>query len=76
MVYKQYEHTPPHLFIDNALYFITGSTCLKNPLLIGNKAKDIFYEQLVKYVKNFDYRLMEWVVLNNHYHILIRIIDF
>ena len=31
--YKTYIHNPPHLFIDNAKYFVTASTLGKHPYL-------------------------------------------
>ncbi|MDP2901889.1 MAG: transposase [Methylovulum sp.] len=67
---KQGLHSPAHLFIDNTTYFITGSIYQKRPLL----ASEIIKHHLITTIKDcFNERqwlLNDWVILDNHYHLL------
>ena len=67
-------HRPSHVFVDNAIYFVTGR-CLENagkPL--KNKiAKNIFKKCLNIFISKYQIKLYAWVVLDNHYHLLFRI---
>jgi putative transposase len=63
-------HTPAHLFIDNAAYFITGAIYQKRPLLAADRVKT----QLLTTIRNCfaekKWLLNDWVILDNHYHLL------
>jgi len=70
---KKYQHAPDHWFIDDHVYFITGATYMKRRLLTSPESKEEFRINLFKYVEKYEYKLLEWVVLENHYHMLVRI---
>ena len=36
-IYKTYKHNPPHLFIPDAIYMITGATYLKESFFHNDK---------------------------------------
>ena len=82
-------HRPPHLYLDNATYFITASTMnrgydirrLKPATPLRNIAFEMDDVKLValasllqEMVKFYDFKLIGWVILRNHYHLLLEII--
>ena len=69
--YKIYHHNPPHLFIPNAKYFVTASTLGKYPYLKSDEAKEAAEKYLVKSLDSFNWILEDWVILDNHIHIMI-----
>ncbi|HDQ44947.1 MAG TPA: hypothetical protein ENN17_05525 [bacterium] len=70
MVLKTYKHAPAHLFVDDQIYFFTGAVYQKRPLLETQTAKEIFVEKLFGFHEKFDWFLLDWTVLNNHYHFM------
>ena len=70
-IYKIYVHNPPHLFRPNSKYFITGSTYLKKHFLIANDSKRRLLDSIVKGCAKFNWVLEDWVILNNHYHLML-----
>lgn len=70
MVLKTCKHAPAHLFVDDQIYFFTGAVYQKRPLLETQTAKEIFVEQLFKFHEKFEWFLLDWAVLNNHYHFM------
>ena len=60
---------PTHLFYDNAAYFITASTWWHRNLL-SDTVKTYLVERLHDTYSEFGWTLNDWVVLNNHYHLL------
>lgn len=67
---KKQAHRPAHLLLDHSPYFITASTHEKRPLL-----NDAIKNQLLTILREeFEYchwRFEHWVILNNHYHIMV-----
>ncbi|MBU1874579.1 transposase [bacterium] len=68
--YKTYEHNPPHLFRNNAEYFITGATYEHVHYMKSDEAKDIFLNYLFKSFEHYNWKIEDWVVLDNHYHLM------
>jgi len=68
--YKTYSHTPPHLYRPGAKYFITASTFRKKKLF-DDKAKEKLFSSLLKSCKNNGWELEDWVILDNHYHMML-----
>ena len=68
--YKTYKHNPPHLFRSNAKYFITGATCEHVHYMESDEAKDIFLNYLFKSFEHYNWKIEDWVVLDNHYHLM------
>jgi REP element-mobilizing transposase RayT len=65
-------HHPPHIYLDDAWYMITGSICQRQRLLQPEGYKDLVRDQLKALVTKFGLRLAAWVILDNHYHILTK----
>ena len=70
-IYKLYKHNPPHLFRENAKYFITGAIYQKKPYLIEKRAKQRLIESLYKGFTDSHWNLEDWVILHNHYHLIV-----
>ncbi len=68
--YKTYKHNPPHLFRSNAKYFITGATYEHVRYMKSDEAKDIFLNYLFKSFEHYNWKIEDWVVLDNHYHLM------
>lgn len=66
------DHRPPQVLLgDETTYFVTGRTYAGLPHLFSKEKKDIFKDILVKKVEKFFGEIINWVILSNHYHILI-----
>jgi putative transposase len=71
MEIKRYKHNPPHVFVPNNKYFITSSIYNKIKLLSSEESKLKLIEYIKRTVENYGWKLEDWVVLNNHYHLMI-----
>ncbi len=67
-----HDHHPPHLFLDDTWYLITAATLDHARHLAGEESKTIVRDTLRSLVLRFDIRLLAWVILDNHYHLLLR----
>jgi putative transposase len=67
---KRSDHTPAHLFLDDALYFITAAIYQKRMLLAEPIMKDTVLELIRGYFEKYRWELHHWVFLDNHYHII------
>ncbi len=65
-------HHPPHLYLDNTWYIVTSATYQKLPLLRPEGCKNLVAHQIRALVIEFDLRLIAWVILDNHYHLLVK----
>lgn len=68
--YRTYVHTPPHLYRSGAKYFITASI-FRKMMLLDDKAKERLFLSLLKACENHFWKLEDWVILDNHYHIML-----
>ncbi len=69
-IYKTYKHNPPHLFRSEAKYFITASTYLRKHFLNSDSAKERLLLSIQKGFTENGWLLEDWVILNNHYHLM------
>jgi len=70
MLLKQHPNTPTHLFLDDALYFITGAIYQKRHLLVEPELKQLLLSLIEKNFQAVGWQLKDWVILDNHYHLL------
>jgi putative transposase len=63
-------HRPAHLLLDNTAYFITGSIYQKRPL-IDNTLKPLLLNIIHEEFNAVAWILEHWVILDNHYHIMV-----
>ena len=66
------DHHPPHVYLDNTWYAITGSLYQRRRLLAHEGHKDLVRDQLKAMVVEFKLQLAAWVILDNHYHVLTK----
>ncbi|MDM8567350.1 transposase [Candidatus Halobeggiatoa sp. HSG11] len=69
-MFKQHINTPTHLFLDNTTYFITSATYLKRHLLVQSEIKESLLSLISESFGKFGWKLNDWVILDNHYHLL------
>ena len=62
-------HHPPHIYLDNSIYFITARTYRKEKIINTDQKKKILFENLWNEFIKIGYKLYAWVILDNHYHI-------
>jgi len=66
-----FSNRPPHLFLDNTYYFITSRTVDKIHFFDTYEKKNILVKIINKNLDRFQYFCYAWVILDNHYHLLI-----
>jgi putative transposase len=69
-IFKRYQHNPPHLFRPKCKYFITGATYQKKHFLKLDFSKEKTVEYMFKSFEHFGWKIEDWVMLNNHYHVM------
>ncbi len=65
-------HHPPHIYLDDTWYFITGSTYQRHRLFRRHGHKEFLRDHLEELAVEFNLKLAAWVILDNHYHILVK----
>jgi len=68
----RHEFHPPHIYEDNACYFLTASTLDGQRLLADDIRRTLFKDLLKEAVQLHGITLYTWVILANHYHLLLR----
>ena len=68
---SSHKNRPPHLYLDETIYFITGRT-LKNSIFNDNINKKIFLKILKEIIDELSIICYAYIILNNHYHILLK----
>jgi putative transposase len=68
----RHPNTPAHLFIDDAPYFITGAIYQKRKLLQNAALKQSLLDKIRANARHFGWMLEHWVILDNHYHLMLR----
>lgn len=68
--YKVYPHNPPHYFVPNAMYMVTGAILHNQNLLSENRRKELIIQTLLERSLLLGWNLEAWAVLNNHYHLI------
>jgi REP element-mobilizing transposase RayT len=77
MIYpeKRNIYSPFHIYKDDTIYFITARTVEKEKLFDIEKKKKIFYRTLKNVLERYNYLLYAWTILDNHYHLLMKIAE-
>ena len=72
---KKYKHAPAHLFLDSTPYFITAGTYLKQHFFTSPQKKKMLFVTIQEIFQKNLTELLAWVILSNHYHLLINLKD-
>lgn len=70
-----FQNRPKHLKQDDSVYFITGRTVDGQWFLRPEKYKQIFFDTLAEKTEKFSFDLLAYAILNNHYHLLLKVGD-
>jgi putative transposase len=66
------DHHPPHVYLDHTWYMITASTLNQAAVRSGMRTKSLLRSELQKLLLKFNTKLRAWVILDNHYHLLLK----
>jgi len=69
-MYHVYQHNPPHYFVPNAMYMVTGAILHNERLLSDDKRKALVLQTLFERSRLLGWNLEAWAILNNHYHFI------
>ena len=69
------EFHPPHIYEDNACYFITASIVHRQRLLGTEAQRTLVRDVLKEAIIEYGVTLYAWVILANHYHLLLKTSD-
>jgi putative transposase len=72
MVFKPGHHSPPHLFMADWFYMLTGSIYKQQPLIKSSNRKKEFLESLHAASEIHHWLLVAWVVMDDHYHVILK----
>jgi len=64
---------PPHIYLDETYYFFAARTIFQKPFLNTNRKKNIFLNIFKKLLKKYQYSCQAWIILNNHYHLMLKV---
>ena len=70
--FKKAPHNPPHLFVPDAIYMLTGSIYQGEPLLRSSARKEEWRHAFHTSAEIYQWLIIAWVVLDNHYHAIVR----
>jgi putative transposase len=66
-------HAPPHPFRDAGAYLISAANFEHRAIMNSSKRRTEFEARLFDAIKTITQELIAWVVLPNHYHVLISV---
>ncbi len=66
------EFHPPHVYEDDTCYFLTASTLYGERLLSTDTHRVVVQDVLKTAIQQCGVTLYAWVILANHYHLLLR----
>lgn len=72
IIVKNSRHRPPHILVNHSWYFITSHT-LESTTIQNSGMKKIWINTLHKLSIKYGLKIKAWVVLDNHYHLLVYI---
>jgi putative transposase len=72
---KKYRHAPAHLFLTDYYYFVTAGTYGKRPYFETDAKKELLFDTIHGMLEEDVSELHGWVILSNHYHVLVRLKD-
>ncbi len=69
----KFTNRPPHIKLDQSYYFITAKTINGQWFLRPAKYKQILFDKIIEKTRKFNTNLIAYVILANHYHLIIKI---
>jgi len=62
----------PRQLRDGALYHVTARANRREMILINEEIKELFLRVVVRARKRYDFRIENFCIMGNHYHLMIR----
>ncbi|MDY6782382.1 MAG: transposase [Cyanobacteriota bacterium] len=69
-------HSPPHPIADRELYLLTAACYEHQPYMNTDARRQQILDSLFEEFTNQGWEIRAWVILPNHYHILVKIDEF
>ena len=69
---KRYPHAPAHLFLPDVKYWVTGSAYKHRKFFKDPETKWQMVKILATGCEKFAWQLEDWVILDDHYHLMLR----
>jgi putative transposase len=69
----KYPHRPPHIYLNKTWYFITAHTYHQSEIFCSTQHKSIWLNTLQQIAPEYKVTPYAWVLMWNHYHLLIYI---
>ena len=63
---------PPHIYFDQTIYFLTARIYNGQAVLNTPEKKQILTHNIAKNFNLHRYKIFAWVILDNHYHLLLK----
>ncbi len=64
---------PKHIYEDNSIYFFSVRTLDKQWFLRPDEYKQLLLDKIKDKKKKYNFNLLAYVILNNHYHLLVKV---
>jgi putative transposase len=64
-------HAPPHPFREQGTYLITAANFEHKEIMISSERRTKFQETLLNGFHEVNAEIVGWVILSNHYHVLV-----
>ncbi len=71
-VYKPGHNTPPHMFMADWFYMVTGSVYKQQPLIRSKDRKTEWINSLHAASELYHWKIIAYVVMDNHYHVILK----
>lgn len=69
--FKRAPHNPPHWFQANMIYMLTASIYQSEHVIYSPERKIAWRDSFIESTKLYNWHIIAWVVLHNHYHALV-----
>jgi putative transposase len=69
---KSAPHNPPHWFQANTIYMLTASIYKSEHVIYSPERKIVWCDSLFEAAKLYGWQIIAWVVLDNHYHVMVK----
>ncbi|HSJ57852.1 MAG TPA: transposase [Anaerolineae bacterium] len=66
------EFHPPHIYRDNSCYFITSAVVGRRPFFDTDANRILLRDLLKEEIMTLGFSLYAWVILSDHYHLLLK----
>ncbi len=66
------QHHPFHIYLDNAIYFVSARIYKSQPVLKTPNRRTEFLRKIARELIIYDFKIFGWTINLNHYHLLFK----